>query len=358
MPFHIPNNLAGIHQIVSRLYNDLAPGITVTQPSGGWFGTSIGSTAAGVTYNPARATPRRADVTTPGAPGSDIPSDGTSLTPTGSPGQVGQGGSVGQSSAPAEAQRDRILNQYSGPITAAAREFNLPPQLIAAISVGEGGQMIAGPQIRGTDERAFGLMQVRPSTYTEVARRLREARGIADPEANIRVGAAYFGQLLRQYNGDTALALAAYNWGPRNVDTLMRSAGSRAEAFARMPEETRQYLGRVGAAAGGWDSATERNTLPRLTGTVNGVPTPAAGAPTGNVPQVAPTSQDQEGVNTFINLTVQSAAMAITGATSFADRSTIKERLLASYPAAIRRQYPRYVDHIMLELRRQLARIT
>jgi Transglycosylase SLT domain len=56
---------------------------------------------------------------------------------------------------------------------------------------------------------AVGLFQLMPSSFPGV--------NIQDPVTNIDTGVAYLAQLLNQYNGDTSLALAAYNAGPGNV---------------------------------------------------------------------------------------------------------------------------------------------
>jgi hypothetical protein len=57
---------------------------------------------------------------------------------------------------------------------------------------------------------ALGLTQCMPDKF-------RKSDRWNDPETNIRIGAAYLQQMLKQFNGDEKLALAAYNAGPGNV---------------------------------------------------------------------------------------------------------------------------------------------
>jgi soluble lytic murein transglycosylase-like protein len=77
---------------------------------------------------------------------------------------------------------------------------------------------------------AQGLMQLMPGT----ARSLGVSDSF-DPEQNVMGGTRFLRDLLNRYNGDLDSALAAYNWGPGNVD-------KRPD---RLPRETRDYLVRV-----------------------------------------------------------------------------------------------------------------
>jgi len=104
---------------------------------------------------------------------------------------------------------------------------------------------------------ARGLMQLMPATANEVAKRAGLSHQTAwltsRPAHNVDLGTRYLHQLLQKYNGNYALALAAYNAGPSRVDRWIRELGDpRAPGvnFINWIEtipiyETRNYVQRV-----------------------------------------------------------------------------------------------------------------
>ena len=104
---------------------------------------------------------------------------------------------------------------------------------------------------------ARGLMQLLPSTAQTVARRLginhRLEALTAEPQTNLRLGAAYLDELLKRFDGSLVLAAAAYNAGPRRVDEWLQTYGDprRGERdfldwIEMIPfAETRNYVQRV-----------------------------------------------------------------------------------------------------------------
>ncbi|WP_241758828.1 transglycosylase SLT domain-containing protein [Pyxidicoccus parkwayensis] len=99
---------------------------------------------------------------------------------------------------------------------------------------------------------ALGLAQLMPSTARQVADSLKlppvgEA-ALLQPTDNVRLGAAYLGQLLKHFGGNVAYAVAAYNAGPGAVERW-RHALPQAELDEWVEhiafEETRGYVKNV-----------------------------------------------------------------------------------------------------------------
>lgn len=119
------------------------------------------------------------------------------------------------------------LDAYRDEIAAAAKEYHLDPSLLRAVIHAES----AFKRYAVSDKGAQGLMQLMPGTAADL--------GVGDPfdaGQNIRGGADYLAQLLKQFNGDEQLATAAYDAGAQNV-----------QKYKGVPpfDETQVYVQRV-----------------------------------------------------------------------------------------------------------------
>jgi soluble lytic murein transglycosylase-like protein len=114
-----------------------------------------------------------------------------------------------------------------------APEYKLDPALVLSVMAAESNFDPAAV----SPKNAHGLMQLIPET----ARRFG-VRNIQDPSQNIRGGMAYLRWLLAYFEGDLALALAAYNAGEAAVERYLG-----VPPFA----ETRNYVLKILVGLGG-----------------------------------------------------------------------------------------------------------
>lgn len=112
-------------------------------------------------------------------------------------------------------------------VKAAATRYSVDADLIFSVIAAESN---FDPKAV-SKKNARGLMQLLPETAARFG-----VQNIFDPQENVDAGTHYLGDLLKRYNNDLALALAAYNAGPERV-----------QQFGRVPPyaETTAYIRRV-----------------------------------------------------------------------------------------------------------------
>lgn len=123
---------------------------------------------------------------------------------------------------PVAPQVRRAGGRYAGLLAEAESRYELPPGLLGAVMQQESG---GDPNIV-SKRGAQGLLQLMPGTQRDMG-----VTNPFDPADNINGGARYLKQLIDRYGGDTKKALAAYNFGPGNVD-----------AGKQWPTETQAYV--------------------------------------------------------------------------------------------------------------------
>ena len=117
-----------------------------------------------------------------------------------------------------------------------------PPALVKAVMQVESGGKADAVSPKG----ATGLMQLMPATAKDLGVNPK------NPEQNVEGGSRYLQRMLNKYDSQE-IALAAYNWGPGNIDRAIRkvrAAGKRVTWSnilneVRVPKETRQYVSKV-----------------------------------------------------------------------------------------------------------------
>jgi Rod binding domain-containing protein len=127
---------------------------------------------------------------------------------------------------PSEGAINRI-NKFEQHIDDAAQSYGVDKNLIKSVIMTES----AGNSKAVSSAKAKGLMQLMDSTATDMG-----VKNVFNPKENINGGTKYLAQMLRQYDGNVKLALAAYNAGPSNV-----------QRFNGVPpfDETKNYINKV-----------------------------------------------------------------------------------------------------------------
>ena len=122
-------------------------------------------------------------------------------------------------------------------LEAAAMSQSLDPALVIAVAAAESAFNEKAVSRKG----ALGLMQVMPATaarYGVSARSASEGEHAAmEPKVNAQIGSRYLADLLRMFDGDMELALAAYNAG----EGAVMKHGRRIPPYP----ETQQYVKKV-----------------------------------------------------------------------------------------------------------------
>jgi soluble lytic murein transglycosylase len=133
-----------------------------------------------------------------------------------------------------------LIQQYAPP-------RGLDPYLIAALMAQES---TFDADIR-SHANAIGLMQILPGTGRRYARTLKiprfSASKLTDPEVNVRIGTAYFADLVERFGG-VHNALASYNAGPSPVSRWIaeKPGVDRDEFIDDIPyPETQNYVKRI-----------------------------------------------------------------------------------------------------------------
>ncbi len=138
--------------------------------------------------------------------------------------------------------------QYRQLVLHYSRENGLDPWLVAAVVNVESRWRPRVVSSKG----ARGLMQVMPTTGEWVAAQMKvpgfHPDQLLEPDMNLRLGTWYLAWLLREFQGNQAVALAAYNSGDGPVRRWLaenRWTGDAHTAWQIPFPETRAYVVKV-----------------------------------------------------------------------------------------------------------------
>jgi soluble lytic murein transglycosylase len=144
---------------------------------------------------------------------------------------------------------------YSADIQQAARAAHVDPLLVASVIRVESKFHNDDVSHAG----AVGLMQLMPGTADWIRMKMRQngdqdpalqgaSVNLQEPRTNIRIGSWYIHYLVKNFNGNSVAAIAAYNAGPRRVGDWLKNGtwNGRLEDVGQIPVgETRHFVDRV-----------------------------------------------------------------------------------------------------------------
>lgn len=146
-----------------------------------------------------------------------------------------------QNAAPAESPSDGPWTKYQQPqqsppqqggdiVSDAEQRFGIPAGLLGAVISKES----SGNANAMSGKGAIGLTQVMPNTARGMGYDPEELK--RNPAMQVEAGARYLKQMIDAHDGNVSAALAAYNWGPSNVQKYLR--GEKTQ----VPTETVNYV--------------------------------------------------------------------------------------------------------------------
>lgn len=139
-------------------------------------------------------------------------------------------------------QRDQQTGDMRAQIEAAAERHGLDADLVQAVVHAESG---GRPQAVSHAD-AFGLMQLRIPTASEMAGEPVTREQLFLPERNLDLGCRYLVWLGKRFKGDLRLVLMAYNAGPGNVRKWQKKTRNVDEILDKYAfAQTRAYVAKV-----------------------------------------------------------------------------------------------------------------
>lgn len=138
-------------------------------------------------------------------------------------------------------KRDNVIPSYFGDIEKAN---GLTPGLLSKV----GGMESTGNPNGGLNPLAVNLKTGAKGAFQFMGPTAQQY-GVTDPfdmRASATGAGKYLRDLQKRYGGDIRKELAAYNWGPGNVDKDIAQNGSNWESH--LPAETRNYLNKITSA--------------------------------------------------------------------------------------------------------------